>query len=166
MDSLLIRFERNQASNDGNEQQSCPKKLYIDDKEQSRCMFEINQSRRTIIILIGIPASGKTTFYQRYFKGSFEHINLDTLHTRNNEQQIIESCIADGKVCHRLKRPRSWKESQFRSKMNYCFLAVSTLTNCRPGRNVASAFIGRSTRKSVSIPQPGSPRKQNAVVYG
>ena len=60
-------------------------------------MFEINQSRRTIIILIGIPASGKTTFYRRFFKGSFEHINLDTLHTRNNEQQIIESCIADGK---------------------------------------------------------------------
>ena len=51
----------------------------------------------TTIIFIGIPASGKTTFYKSTFADEYVHINLDTLHTRNKELILIDACIAEGK---------------------------------------------------------------------
>ena len=51
---------------------------------------------KVAVIFIGIPASGKSSYYKKYFNG-FEHINLDTLHTRNKEQRILEQCIMDEK---------------------------------------------------------------------
>ncbi len=47
------------------------------------------------IIFIGIQASGKTTFYNKYF-GNYLHINLDTLHTRNKEFKMLDECIEQG----------------------------------------------------------------------
>ncbi len=48
----------------------------------------------TAIIFIGIQASGKTTFYEKHYS-CYEHINLDTLHTRNKERIALETCIAE-----------------------------------------------------------------------
>lgn len=50
------------------------------------------KNQKTAIIFIGIQASGKTTFYERNFS-SLIHINLDTLHTRKKEDQLLEECI-------------------------------------------------------------------------
>lgn len=44
-------------------------------------------------LFMGIQASGKTSFYYVYFQQGYEHINLDTLHTRNKERLAIENCI-------------------------------------------------------------------------
>ncbi len=44
--------------------------------------------------MIGIQASGKSTFCQRYL-GDVCRVNLDTLKTRNNEKRLIEQCHAD-----------------------------------------------------------------------
>lgn len=43
------------------------------------------------IIFIGIQASGKTSYYNQYFS-EYEHINLDTLHTRNKENIMLLEC--------------------------------------------------------------------------
>lgn len=51
--------------------------------------------KKTAIILIGIQASGKTSFYRQHFSG-LAHINLDTLHTRAKEQKAIEECHKNG----------------------------------------------------------------------
>lgn len=48
------------------------------------------------VIFIGIPASGKSTFYKERFP-EYEHINLDTLHTRNKERLLLEECIRNGR---------------------------------------------------------------------
>lgn len=49
------------------------------------------------IILMGLPAAGKSTFYQRELEPvGIEHINLDTLHTRNKEHLRIQECIKMG----------------------------------------------------------------------
>lgn len=45
------------------------------------------------IIFIGIQASGKSSFYKEFFKDSFIHINLDTLHTRNKENLLLKNCF-------------------------------------------------------------------------
>lgn len=44
------------------------------------------------IIFIGIQASGKSTYYRQYFS-AYEHVNLDTLHTRNKENLFLQECI-------------------------------------------------------------------------
>ena len=54
-------------------------------------------SGKTAIIFIGIPASGKSSFYAQYFQDTYTLINLDTLHTRNKENTLMAECLADGK---------------------------------------------------------------------
>lgn len=49
------------------------------------------------IILAGIQASGKSTFYHRMWEKEYVHINLDTLHTRNKEKLLMEECLRDGR---------------------------------------------------------------------
>lgn len=49
---------------------------------------------RKCIIFIGIQASGKSTFYHRVLESEgFVHVNLDSLHTRTREQELITRCI-------------------------------------------------------------------------
>jgi len=51
----------------------------------------------TAIIFIGIPASGKSTFYERSFAPDYVRVNLDALNTRHKEKALVDSCIRDGK---------------------------------------------------------------------
>jgi predicted kinase len=48
----------------------------------------------TAIIFIGIPAAGKSTFYQQIFFNTHIRINLDMLRTRHREKILVEACIA------------------------------------------------------------------------
>lgn len=45
------------------------------------------------VILIGIQAAGKSTFYKERFFKSHMRINLDMLRTRNRESIFLEACI-------------------------------------------------------------------------
>jgi len=58
-------------------------------------MFRKNE--KTAVIFIGIPASGKSTFYDENFSSTHVHINLDALHTRSKEKMLLEECIREGK---------------------------------------------------------------------
>lgn len=50
-----------------------------------------------LIILMGLPAAGKSTFYARELAPrGIEHINLDTLRTRNRELQQIQEYLQRG----------------------------------------------------------------------
>ncbi len=46
------------------------------------------------VILIGAPASGKSTFYQRRFFRTHVRINLDMLRTRRREKVLVDACLA------------------------------------------------------------------------
>lgn len=50
----------------------------------------------TAAILIGIQGSGKSTFYHR-FLSDMVHVNLDTLHTRHREKELVHNCLESGK---------------------------------------------------------------------
>jgi predicted kinase len=52
---------------------------------------------KAAVILIGIPASGKSSFYERFFQCGYVRINLDTLHTRKKEHALLAECLAEGK---------------------------------------------------------------------
>jgi len=49
------------------------------------------------VIFIGIPASGKSSFFAKQFKEKYTHINLDMLHTRKKEAALLDECIREGK---------------------------------------------------------------------
>lgn len=46
-----------------------------------------------MILFIGIPASGKSTFYQENFFHSHVRVNLDMLRTRNRENRLLDFCF-------------------------------------------------------------------------
>lgn len=46
------------------------------------------------ILLIGIPASGKSTFYQQRYFFTHLRISLDMLKTRHREKLLVEACLA------------------------------------------------------------------------
>lgn len=50
---------------------------------------------KTMVIMIGIQGSGKSTFYHKYLKEAYVRINLDTLKTRYQERLLIQKCIED-----------------------------------------------------------------------
>jgi len=50
------------------------------------------------VLLIGIQASGKTTFYERRFSDSHVRVSLDLLKTRVREGILLDSCLAGGKA--------------------------------------------------------------------
>ena len=41
---------------------------------------------KTIVIIMGLQGSGKSTFYNRYLADRFVRVNLDTLKTRYQEK--------------------------------------------------------------------------------
>jgi predicted kinase len=52
---------------------------------------------KTLVLMMGVQGSGKSTFYTRYLAEDFVRVNLDTLKTRNRERLLIEECLAFGK---------------------------------------------------------------------
>ncbi|MBO4531356.1 MAG: ATP-binding protein [Paludibacteraceae bacterium] len=51
--------------------------------------------KKTMYIMMGIQGSGKSTFCSQYLP-NVERINLDTLHTRNKENLLIQDCQTKG----------------------------------------------------------------------
>jgi predicted kinase len=46
-----------------------------------------------MIIFIGIPASGKSSFYKELFFNSHIRISMDLLNTRNKEGKLLQYCF-------------------------------------------------------------------------
>ena len=51
---------------------------------------------KTIVILMGLQGSGKSTFYKTFLEGEFVRVNLDTLRTRHREDLLIEKSLENG----------------------------------------------------------------------
>ena len=49
----------------------------------------------TMVLLIGIPGSGKSTFFEKKLAADHVRVNLDTLKTRNREAQLIDICFEE-----------------------------------------------------------------------
>ena len=52
-----------------------------------------------MIIFIGIPASGKSTFYRQNFAETHVCVSLDILHTRFQEGKLLGELLSAGKSC-------------------------------------------------------------------
>ncbi|KAI0811093.1 PNK3P-domain-containing protein [Irpex lacteus] len=55
---------------------------------------------REIVLFVGYPAMGKSTFYRKHFEpAGYIHVNQDTLRTRDKCLQAVEESLQDGKSC-------------------------------------------------------------------
>ena len=61
--------------------------------------------QKTMIIMMGLQGSGKSTFYEKYLSKDHVRVNLDTLKTRNKEHLLIDECLSEGMVRFLLHRP-------------------------------------------------------------
>lgn len=52
---------------------------------------------KTLVIMMGIQGSGKSTFYRTYLAQGYVRVNLDVLKTRHQEKLLVDKCLADGK---------------------------------------------------------------------
>ena len=48
---------------------------------------------KTVVILMGLQGSGKSTFYRMHLSEDFVRVNLDTLKTRYQEKLLVEECL-------------------------------------------------------------------------
>ena len=53
--------------------------------------------QKTMIIMIGLQGSGKSTFFQKYLSEDYIRVNLDTLKTRHQESLLLNECLREGK---------------------------------------------------------------------
>ena len=65
---------------------------------KTMCQLPFEKKEKQAILFIGIQASGKTTFYNQMLSdGTYAHISLDVLHTRNKENRQLDLCLESGK---------------------------------------------------------------------
>lgn len=122
--------------------------------------FDIKPTRQ-MIVFIGIQASGKTTFYQRWLAGrSYAHINLDTLHTRHNESLAIQACydgeqsfVVDNTNPAKADRARYIIEAKQRGYEVVGIYFQSILADC----------IARNEARAAKVPRLALPNTQNRL---
>ena len=51
---------------------------------------------KTMVILMGLQGSGKSTFYMTHLAVDYVHVNLDTLRTRHQEKLLVDKCFSQG----------------------------------------------------------------------
>ena len=58
-------------------------------------LIQLFREQKVVFVFTGIPASGKSTLYKKYFEpANYSYVNLDTLHTRKKESEYMEICIS------------------------------------------------------------------------
>ncbi len=53
-----------------------------------------------LVIFIGIPASGKTSFYKERFFPSHVYVSLDQVKTRSAEGELLTFCLGGNRNCY------------------------------------------------------------------
>ena len=53
--------------------------------------------QKTMVIMMGLQGSGKSTFYAKHLAEDYVRVNLDTLKTRYREGLLIDECLREGK---------------------------------------------------------------------
>lgn len=59
--------------------------------------YEVRKVKKTMVLMIGLQGSGKSTFCQSVLGDAYVRINLDTLKTRHRESLLLQECMEQGK---------------------------------------------------------------------
>jgi bifunctional polynucleotide phosphatase/kinase len=73
-----------------------PKSIIINNNQLFIFPPMIPVKNKEVIFLVGAPATGKTTFYNKYLKDAYLHINQDTLKTKQKCMKALKDGIKRG----------------------------------------------------------------------
>jgi len=121
-----------------------------------------------LVLFIGIPGSGKSTFYSRNFLNTHVRINRDMLRTETREKILIEAClrakqpfVLDNTNVTREKRAAyiaQARATQFRV-IGYFFDCPVDIALERNGQRVGKAKVPNvaifSMAKKLEVPELG-----------
>ena len=63
-------------------------------------LVPVAQASPEIVLFVGLPALGKSSFYQEHFNTpEYAHVNQDTLKTRQKCVKAVEDFIRSGQSC-------------------------------------------------------------------
>lgn len=115
-----------------------------------------------IVLFMGLPASGKSTFFEREFSKTHVRINLDMLRTRNREPGLLQTCLDIKQSCvvdntnvscaERSKYVEVAKENKFRVRL-YCFISS------------VSQSLDRNALRDDPVPNVAIFAKQSQLEY-
>ena len=76
------------------------------------------------VILIGVQASGKSSFFKERFFDTHVRINLDLLRTKHRQRLLLEACLAG-------KQPFVVDNTNLTTEVRYEFIAVAKAAGFR-----------------------------------
>lgn len=91
------------------------------------------------VILVGIQASGKSTFYAQRFAGTHAHVSRDLLGTRNRERALVRACVEAG-------RPFVVDNTNVRAEERAVYVAAAKAA----GYRVVGYFFRTETRAAIA----------------
>ncbi|GJJ15534.1 hypothetical protein Clacol_009812 [Clathrus columnatus] len=96
-----------------------------------------NPSLVEAVLFVGYPASGKTTFYRRYFEPKgYKHINQDILKTRSKCVKAVEECLKMG-------------EPTYSQRLEPYITTTTSTIESVASESVNATTLGTTTSKSV-----------------
>jgi predicted kinase len=117
------------------------------------------------IVFCGIQGSGKTTFYKEHFFKTHLRLSLDLLHTRNKENQFLQTCFTTSQrfvidntnptVADRLRYIQAAKAARFKL---VCYFFNTTVelaierNYTRTGKECIPIAGIRGTFKKLQVP--------------
>ena len=104
-----------------------------------RCHLQIEAEAGPLLILfVGIPASGKSTFYHRVLEDRpLDYVSLDALGTRAREKTAFDAALAARRSVAVDTRPKEWRQGCRTSCDTPAFRRcpyVPKWNTCLPGR--------------------------------
>lgn len=119
------------------------------------------KEQKQVIVFIGIQASGKTTFYKSLLAPlGYEHVNLDTLHTRHKEQELLRELFQSCKsfVVDNTNPEISDRERYipFAKENGYEVIGIFF-------QSIVRDCIARNSRRECAVPLKAIPCTQNRL---
>ena len=107
-----------------------------------------------VILLIGIPAVGKSTFFRERFADTHVRINRDMLKTRNREQRLFKTCL---EVCQSLVVDNTNATREVRAKFIIPAVEAGAIVSGYYFHSAASEALVRNASRSgaARIPDKG-----------
>ncbi|MCA9595850.1 MAG: AAA family ATPase [Myxococcales bacterium] len=117
------------------------------------------------ILLMGVQASGKSTFFKQRFADTHVRVNLDMLKTRHRELLLLQACI-DGKTRFVVDNTNATRDARSRyiSRATAAGFAVrgyyfqSQVAACLARNQAREAAVPasaiRGTRRRLELPSP------------
>lgn len=127
--------------------------MSLEQPKATNRLMEKAARKPEMIILMGLQASGKSTFFEQRFKvKDYAHINLDTLRTRHQEHLRLFDCVSNKLDCviDNTNPTRTDRERYIKLAREYDYHIVGYFMQSK-----LSACLERNSQRERQVPKKG-----------